>query len=115
MERLDNATLEYALLALSTSERTEFDEVVLSALKELQEYREMEINGSLLRLQDEVGTASYLMMDSESIYIICRPDRYKEICKNKYKEWNTSGKKYVFLTQAEAEAKLKEMEGERCK
>lgn len=66
------------------------------ALEKLAEYEDLEENGLLVRLQGETGSMSYFMADEENIYILCRPDGYKEICKNKYKEWNASEKSMYF-------------------
>lgn len=89
--------------------------------EKLRDYEDLEEQGLLLRLPCKVGASVYMVgQDCGGDALYCRrgdcegcPDLYEFIEENKFEAYMLDEVgKTVFLTQAEAEAKLKEMEGE---
>lgn len=83
----------------------------------LKQYEDAEENGLLVRLPLKKGSKVYSAKEEYTVAeISCFDDfELKFIAKNDYSAICFDGKeigKTVFLTKAEAEAKLKEMEGE---
>jgi len=117
MERLPNSVLENAIRVFVIGEKSALDKCVLSFLKELQELRDAEENGLLVRLPLKKGSKVYSAKEEYTVTeISCFDDfELKFIAKNDYSAIRFNVKeigKTVFLTKAEAEGKLKEMEGE---
>lgn len=101
------------------------------ALKKLAEYENAEDNGLLLRLPCRIGSTVFFILedsvdkDNVNGYVVSSPHKIIEVCKSgfftgqtkdflydsDFTEWEEIGKT-VFLTKAEAESKLAEMEGE---
>ena len=93
---------------------------IAQCLKKLQEYEDADEQGLLLRLPCKVGDTVYSITNDDKIYpvkatrkvrivngvlhIICESCRYSDLV-----SYDDIGKT-VFLTKAEAEQKLKEME-----
>jgi len=103
MERLPDSTLDSVIKLFDRTEKTILDECVLIFLKELQENRKAEENRLLVRLPCRVGDTVYKVY--EDIF------RYGVLKKSfDYSDIPDFGET-VFLTEADAEAKLKEMEG----
>jgi len=106
MERLPNSVLENAIRVFAIGEKSALDKCVLSFLKELQELRDAEENGLLVRLPCKLGTFVYGISSERG-----KDDLNVYRTFFGYKDIDQLGKT-VFFTKAEAEAKLKEMEGE---
>ena len=96
--------------------------VIYQAIQKLAEYEDLEEKGLLLRLPCKVGDTVYILrkniVNEEQVYDV----QYRGITYQKGQRWyvNIGGLAYfemdfgkdVFLTQAEAEQKLKEMESD---
>ena len=90
-------------------------------LKELKQYKNLEEQGLLLRLPCKVGTSVYMVaQDCEGDALDCMrgdcegcPYLYSFVEENKFDAYMIEDiGKTVFLTQAEAEQKLREMESD---
>lgn len=134
-ERLTNETLSNAIEAQKIGAETELEKVTVQFLEELKQYRELEEQGLFLRLPVAVGHAiwdndfgsPYMYIVTGFSYGDLDGDDYdydEEVTTDElivhYSNYNASitGKfpisefgKTVFLTQAEAEKRLKELEG----
>lgn len=115
MKRLTNSDKEIPTLVDNA-------EYWLKAYFKLKEYEDLEEQGLLLRLPCKVGDTVYSIANDGKIYpvkatrevrivngvlhIICESCRYSDLV-----SYDDIGKT-VFLTQAEAEQKLKEMDGD---
>ena len=93
----------------------------VSYLKELKEYKQLEEQGLLLRLPCKVGTSVYMVaQDCGGDTLDCMrgdcegcPYLYSFVEENKFETYMCDDiGKTVFLTQEEAEQKLKEMESD---
>ena len=93
----------------------------VSYLKELKEYKQLEEQGLLLRLPCKVGTSVYMVaQDCGGDILDCMrgdcegcPYLYSFVEENKFEAYMFEDiGKTVFITQAEAEQKLKEMESD---
>lgn len=86
----------------------------LEWLKELQKYKDLEEQGRLIELPCAKGTTVYLVYkyDDEILKLFSNEPKYY-IIKTTFKEFLFSSfGDTVFLTKAEAEAKLAELKGE---
>lgn len=92
-----------------------------NVLGRLAEYEDLEEQGLLLRLPCKVGTSVYMVaQDCGGDALYCRrgdcegcPDLYEFVEENKFEAYMCDDiGKTVFLTKAEAEQKLKEMESD---
>lgn len=87
------------------------------AIEKLADYEDAEEHGLLIRLPCKVGSNIYLITDDGVDVADCREIRVADeemyIESNTFCDWISFDKigKTVFLTEAEAEAKLSEMEG----
>lgn len=97
----------------------------------LAEYEDAEENGLLVRFPCRIGSTVFFILedsvdkDNVNGYVVSSPHKIIDACKNgfftgqtkdfpydsDFTEWKEIGKT-VFLTKAEAESKLAEMEGE---
>lgn len=93
---------------------------VPDSLNKLAEYEDLEEQGLLLRLPCKVGASVYMVgQDCGGDGLYCRrgdcegcPDLYNFVAENEFEAYMLEDiGKTVFLTKAEAEQKLKEMEG----
>ena len=125
-------TLETADISLSFIKENWEHRQVKEYLEELKRYRDLDEQGLLLRLPCEVGDTLYYISDGfiepctvETIFISDYTDKYgncsymaeihfdREDCPYVSTEiYFTDIGKTVFLTQSEAEQKLKEMESD---
>ena len=96
-------------------------ELLQEVLKKLAEYEDLEKQGLLLRLPCKVGTSVYMVgQDCGGDTLDCRrgdcegcPYLYSFVEENKFDAYMLENiGKTVFLTKAEAEQKLKEMESD---
>lgn len=114
MKRLTNSDKEIPTLVDNA-------EYWLKAYFKLKEYEDLEEQGLLLRLPCNVGTSVYMVaQDCGGDTLDCMrgdcegcPYLYSFVEENKFETYMLEGiGKTVFLTQAEAEQKLKEMDGD---
>ena len=118
-------TLETADISLSFIKEYWEHRQVKEYLEELKRYRDLEEQGLLLRLSCKIGDTIWYVDDDDDDYPIKLEIDTISIDNNKniwyYANDDVYGKfgfidsdfgKYVFLTQAEAEQKLKEMESD---
>lgn len=96
-------------------------EDIRKVLRKLAKYEDLEEQGLLLRLPCNVGTSVYMVaQDCGGDTLDCMrgdcegcPYLYSFVEENKFETYMLEGiGKTVFLTQAEAEQKLKEMDGD---
>lgn len=96
-------------------------ELLKYALEKLAEYEDLEEKGLLLRLPCKIGTSVYMVaQDCGGDALYCRrgdcegcPDLYEFVEENKFEAYMCDEiGKTVFLTKAEAEQKLEEMESD---
>lgn len=124
-ERLDNSVLETAInvcksvIKAGEEEDTDydatFDKIKLKLLEELKQYRELEEQKLLIKLPCNVGSTVYsihhLPLSKKSIISeVANVDIFfllLAVAENKFGET-------VFLTQAEAEEKLRELRRKSC-
>ena len=85
-------------------------------IERLAEYEDLEEQGLLLRLPCKVGDTVYTIYSDEDTSFVEEPivkdvSTHRIWIENRYFDYSDIGKT-VFLTQAEAEQKLKEMESD---
>ena len=121
-------TLETADISLSFIKEYWEHRQVKEYLEELKRYRDAEKQGLLLRLTCKVGDTVYAFLPSDNHFSECqinkiqvKPTIYGEMCYliepigrrgHLYRYFEYDFGKTVFLTKAEAEHKLKEMESD---
>lgn len=88
-------------------------EALGTVIAELQKYKDLEEAGRLIELPCAVGDTVYLIEEGcEDIYL--PSTNYYYIEENPFDVWMLCGVgETVFLTKEEAEAKLKELEGDK--
>lgn len=126
-ERLPNETLDNAISTYKTVVEVAgdiidedyspvLDKVTLAFLKELKQYRDLEEQGLLLRLPISIGSKVYSVLEEQV------PKHYYEVCEYEIEdislkafycdhEWWEFGCNDFYFTRAEAEEKLRELEG----
>lgn len=132
-EAKPNVTIREVTNKLSGYEDTGFTpEQVVEMAKELEEYKKLEEQGLLIKLPCKVGEHLYIfdrdgkpremILDAPDIRCHCAKEdnlcmalcdsKDTGVCAYRLKNDGSDIDKTVFLTKEEAEAKLKEMEGE---
>ena len=122
MERYDISVVENAVNTSSICQVNLYDKVIASCMKDYLEYRKAEEQGLLLKLPCKVGTHIYIInhywIDEGHICGLAECDDVDCACFKVYEDpdtytmvaFNEFGQTW-FLTEEEAERKLKELQG----